>query len=117
MMAITAVYEKGVLRPTRRLNLREQQEVHICILTQKPQDETGTEAEVEQELARILQSLVDACVLAPPAPQTDVKPMSEQERQELADEMGKAPGKPLLEIIIEHRGEWHVPTPTPDSPR
>jgi hypothetical protein len=32
-----------------------------------------------------------------------VEPISEEERRELADRLGRAPGKPLSEIIIEDR--------------
>ena len=34
-----------------------------------------------------------------------VDPMSEQERRALAETLGRAPGKPLSQIIIEERGE------------
>jgi len=106
MMTITAVYEKGVLRPMQRLNLRERQKVQIQILPQEPKDLPEADAEGEQELERILQSLVDAGLLTPPADHSELEPISEQERRELAEELGQAPGKPLSEIIIEDRGEW-----------
>jgi hypothetical protein len=38
---------------------------------------------------------------SPPSP-----PLSENERQALADEVGRAPGKSLSEIVIEDRGAW-----------
>jgi hypothetical protein len=33
-------------------------------------------------------------------------PVSEEERRELAERLGRAPGKPLSEIVIKDRGEW-----------
>ena len=50
--------------------------------------------------------LVAAGRLTPPPGRSDVEPISEQERRELADRLGRAPGKPLSEMIIEGRGEW-----------
>jgi hypothetical protein len=38
---------------------------------------------------------------SPPPP-----PLSEDERQALADEVGRAPGKSLSEIVIEDRDAW-----------
>jgi predicted DNA-binding antitoxin AbrB/MazE fold protein len=105
-MTVTAVYENGVLRPMRRLDLREQQTVQIQILPQEPGDSPGIEQEAQRELARILQSLEDAGLLASPTGLSDVEPITEQERCELAEELGRAPGKPLSEIILEDRGEW-----------
>ena len=105
-MTVTAVYEKGVLRPVQRLNLRENQRVQIQILKPEPGETLDVEEKAEQEMERIIQSLVQAGILAPPAGHSDVEPMSEQERQKLAEEMGRMPGKPLSEIIIEDRGEW-----------
>jgi predicted DNA-binding antitoxin AbrB/MazE fold protein len=102
---ITAVYEEGVLRPVQRLNLRERQRVQIQIL-HETSESPDAETEAEQEMNCIIQSLVDAGILVPPAGRLDIDPMSEQERRELAEEMGRMPGKPLSEMIIEDRGEW-----------
>jgi predicted DNA-binding antitoxin AbrB/MazE fold protein len=103
---ITAVYENGVLRPERPLKLREHQSVQIQIMPTEPA-ETPEEQEASlREMNRILQSLVDAGILTLPAGHSSVEPMSERERQELAEEMGRTPGRPLSEIIIEDRGEW-----------
>jgi hypothetical protein len=33
-------------------------------------------------------------------------PLSEEERQTLADRLGRAPGKPASEMVVEDRGEW-----------
>ena len=100
---VTAVYEKGVLRPLQPLNLRERQTVRIQIMPEEPviQDEPD-------EVEEVIQSLVAAGLMRPRpkrgTPPPD--PVSEEERRRLADIMGKAPGKPLSEIIIEERGEW-----------
>jgi predicted DNA-binding antitoxin AbrB/MazE fold protein len=93
---VTAVYENGVLRPLRPLKLRESQTVCLQIMA----DES---TENEDEAA--IRALVDAGIVTPPAGRSDVEPISEQERRELADRLGRAPGKPLSEIIIEDRGE------------
>jgi predicted DNA-binding antitoxin AbrB/MazE fold protein len=104
-VTVTAVYEEGVLRPMQRLNLREKQTVQIQIL-QESYEALDAEEESEQEMNRILESLVEAGILTPPPGDSDVEPMSEQARRELAEELGCVPGKPLSEIIIEDRGEW-----------
>jgi predicted DNA-binding antitoxin AbrB/MazE fold protein len=96
---VTAIYEDGILRPTHPLNLRERQTVRIQVLPDEPTD-------AENELEQIIQSLVQEGKLTPPPGHSDVEPMSDQERRELADQMGRAPGKPLSEIIVEERGEW-----------
>jgi predicted DNA-binding antitoxin AbrB/MazE fold protein len=101
---VTAVYENGVLRPLQPLNLRERQTVRLQIVPEEPvvQEEPGDEVE------EVIQSLVAAGLTRPRpkrgSPPPD--PVSEEERRRLADRMGKAPGKPLSEIIIEERGEW-----------
>ena len=100
---VTAVYENGVLRPLQPLNLRERQTVRLQIVPEEPvvQEEPG-------EVEEVIQSLVAAGLTRPRpkrgSPPPD--PVSEEERHRLADMMGKAPGKPLSEIIIEERGEW-----------
>jgi predicted DNA-binding antitoxin AbrB/MazE fold protein len=106
METVTAVYEKGVLRPTRRLNLRERQRVQIQILPQEPVETPDEDTEAVQEMERVLSSLVEAGILKPPVGRSDAEPMTEQERRKLAEEIGRMPGKPLSEIIIEDRGEW-----------
>jgi hypothetical protein len=49
--------------------------------------------------------LAEAGLLTLPPGHSDVEPMSEQERLEVAERLGRVPGKPLSEIIIEERGE------------
>ena len=93
---VTAVYEKGVLRPLQPLNLEERQTVRLQVLPEE-QDSNAEE---------VIQALVEAGLLTPPLGHSDVDPISEEERRELAEILGQAPGKPLSEIIIEERGEW-----------
>ena len=92
---VTAVYEKGLLRPLTPLNLRERQSVRLQVLPEEPADEVD----------RIINRLVAAGLMTPPPGHSDVDPVSEEERRELAEILGKAPGKPLSEIIIEERGD------------
>ena len=100
---VTAVYENGVLRPLRPLNLRERQTVRLQIMP----EELVIQEKLD-EVEEVIQSLVTAGLMRPRpkrgTPPPD--PVSEEERRRLADIMGKAPGKPLSEIIIEERGEW-----------
>jgi predicted DNA-binding antitoxin AbrB/MazE fold protein len=93
---VKAVYENGVLRPLRPLKLRERQTVRLQIVPEELTD-------LEDEAA--IRMLVEAGTLTPPPGRSDVEPISEEERRELADRLGRAPGKPLSEIIIEDRGE------------
>jgi predicted DNA-binding antitoxin AbrB/MazE fold protein len=92
---VTAVYEDGVLRPLQPLNLRERQTVRVQLLPDEPTD-----------VERVVQSLVKAGLITPPPGRSEVDPVSEEERRELARVLGQAPGKPLSEVIIEERGEW-----------
>ncbi len=100
---VTAVYEKGVLRPLQPLKLREQQMVWIQIVP----EELAMQEKPADKVEKVIQSLVSAGLMRPrPKGTRPPDPVSEQERRRLADVMGKAPGKPLSEIIIEERGEW-----------
>ena len=104
MEIVTAVYEKGILRPLQSLNLRERQTVRIQIVP----EESVIQEEPADEVEEVVQGLVAAGLMRPRpkrgTPPPD--PVSEEERRRLADIMGKAPGKPLSEIIIGERGEW-----------
>jgi predicted DNA-binding antitoxin AbrB/MazE fold protein len=93
---ITAVYEEGLLRPLDPLDLREHQTVRIRVLTEEPKN-TGEEAVrilVKAGLMRLPKQSV-------PPP----NPVSETDRLALAERIGRLPGKPLSEIIIEERGD------------
>lgn len=91
---VTAVYEKGVLRPLHPVDLREHETVRLQVLP-------GPIDDVE----RAVQALVQAGLVTPPRGRSRISPPSAEERRDLAQELGKVPGKPLSEIIIEERGE------------
>ena len=93
----TAVYENGLLRPLTPLNLADGQIVRLqVLLADTPLDDESAAAE------RVLV----AAGLKRPRPETiPPAPISDAERRELADQLGRLPGKPLSEIIIEDRGE------------
>ena len=89
---ITAVYEKGVLRPLTPLTLAERQTVKIQLL---PADEAG----------QIVQELAGAGLLTLPTGHSDVSPVSVEERRDLADRIGQATRRPLSQMIIAERNE------------
>ena len=91
---VRAVYEKGVLRPLRPLNLREHQMVDIQIMAE---EEIG-------DAAAVVRLLVAAGLITPPPGHSVEAPISEEERRALAERLGRIPGKPLSEMIIEDRG-------------
>jgi predicted DNA-binding antitoxin AbrB/MazE fold protein len=93
---MTAVYEKGMLRPLGPVSLRERQTVRLRILPDEPEDEAE----------QIIQKLANAGILTLPPGYSSVEPIPERERLELADLLGRAPGKSLSEIIMEERGPW-----------
>jgi predicted DNA-binding antitoxin AbrB/MazE fold protein len=99
MEIVTAVYEKGVLRPLQPLDLEERQMVRIQVVPETVAEDEG------EEMIRLLV----AAGLMRPRPKKGTPPpdpVSEEERRELAERLGRAPGKPLSEIVIEDRGEW-----------
>jgi predicted DNA-binding antitoxin AbrB/MazE fold protein len=96
METVTAIYENGVLRPLHPLNLREHQTVRLQVLSEQLEEDASKAA---------LQSLIAAGIITPPKGSSDIEPMSEEERLELANRLGRAPGKLLSEIIIEDRGD------------
>ncbi len=93
---VTAVYEKGVLRPLKPLNLHERETVRIQLLP----------LEIGDRIADVVRLLVSTGLLTPPPGHSNVEPLSEEEQRALADRLGEASGRPLSELIIEERGEW-----------
>ena len=91
---VRAIYEKGVLRPLRPLNLREQQMVDIQIMVK----------EENMDAAAVVRSLAAAGLITPPPGHSAEAPASEEERRALAERLGRIPDKPLSEMIIEDRG-------------
>jgi predicted DNA-binding antitoxin AbrB/MazE fold protein len=90
MDVITAVYEKGVLRPLKPLPLAEKQTVRIQIMEDDPEKQ-------------IIQELIALGLITPPSRKATVKPVSEAELRAIADRLGRAAQRPLSEIIIEER--------------
>jgi predicted DNA-binding antitoxin AbrB/MazE fold protein len=128
---VWAVYENGVLRLLEPVDLRDGQRVRIRVIkveledaprvlrdeqqayavvaaeeTDLDQDEIDATAEAENPIKVLIQKLIREGRLRPrPGGPTPPDPVSEQERLELADILGGAPGKPLSEIVIEERGK------------
>ena len=90
---ISAIYEEGRLRPLSPLDLNEHQTVRIQILPET------TDSEIENAI----QEMITSGILTPPPGHSDIAPLSEQERFEVADLWAQAEGKPLSEIIIDDR--------------
>jgi len=129
---VWAIYENGVLRLLEPLDLQDGQRVCIQVLRAEPDDQAravreesqtytvvaAQETELDQSeadsaagpeisLKALLQRLVQEGHLRPlPGGPVPADPVPEKERLELANVMGRAPGKPLSEIVTEERGEW-----------
>jgi predicted DNA-binding antitoxin AbrB/MazE fold protein len=99
---VLVVYEEGMLRPLEPLHLKEQQQVYIQIVQEK-----SKEPEIQDDpIDRLIQRLIREGRMQPrPSGPVPPDPVSEDERLRLAELLGKAPGKPLSEIVIEERGE------------
>jgi predicted DNA-binding antitoxin AbrB/MazE fold protein len=92
---VTAVYERGVLRPLHPIDLHEHQTVRLQVLP-----------ESEDDVKSVVEALVQAGLLTPPPGRSDILSPTAEERRELAERLGQVRGKPLSEVIIEERGEW-----------
>ena len=94
---VTAVYEKGVLRPLHPVNLRDRQQVHLQVLADDWEENDAWTA---------VSVLVGAGLMRSPRQGTPPPdPVSKEERLALAKRISKAPGKSLSDIVIEDRGE------------
>ena len=100
---ILAVYEEGVLRPLEPLHLKEQQRVYIQVVPEVRDEPAPEEDRLEALIQRLIRE--GRIVPRPPGP-IPPDPLSEKEREELADRLGRAPGKTASEMVIEDRGEW-----------
>jgi len=90
---VTAVYEKGVLRPLHPVNLRDRQQVRLQVL---PDDSE------ENEASMAVRILVEAGLMHSPKQGTPPPdPVSREERLALARRISQAPGKSLSDIVIE----------------
>ncbi len=94
--SIIAVYEHGLLRPLEPLILPEKQKVRIQVEPEKQID----------SIENVFQFLINMGWVTPPSGQSKVKPISLQERNRVADILGKSAKKPVSQMIIEDRGEW-----------
>ena len=92
---VTAIYENGVLRPLRKLNLRERQTVEVTI--------TSSDEPSPDESQKVLQALAASGSVTLADMKAAVAPVSDQRREELARIFST--GKPLSEVIIEERRE------------
>ena len=100
---ITAIYEKGVLRPLEPLHLRESQRVRIQIAS----EESPEDRAVQDARERVVRILVEAGLVHPkPTRLIPPDPLSAAEREALATRLGHVPGKLASEMVIEDRGEW-----------
>ncbi len=97
---ITAVYEKGILRPLTPLNLREHQRVRVQVIP-----ENALEEETPRERAERLLGAAGMLQLKSQE-SLPLTPISEAERQALADRLGSAAGQTASEMVIEDRGTW-----------
>lgn len=88
---VTAVYEKGVLRPLRPLHLADNQTVTIEVIA-------------ESEESRLIRELVASHVLTPPRGTEDA-PLAIEERLALAERIAHFIDRPLSELIIAERRE------------
>jgi predicted DNA-binding antitoxin AbrB/MazE fold protein len=89
---VTAIYEKGVLRPLKPLSLKDGEIVTIEIL---PRDEERL----------LIHDLVASQVLTAPPGQGVSYSLSSEERIALADRVAKAAGRLVSEMIIQERQE------------
>jgi predicted DNA-binding antitoxin AbrB/MazE fold protein len=90
---ITAVYEKGVLRPLKPLSLPESTHVEIRIIAQAPVD--------HKDRQQVRQALEEAGMVRPRATNGPVELVSESRLTEAANALAKA--GPLSEQIIADR--------------
>lgn len=94
--SIMAVYEHGLLRPLEPLVLPEKQKVRIQVEPEK---------EIEN-IENVFQFLINMGWVTPPPGHSRIKPISLDERNRVADILGKSTKKPVSQMIIEDRGEW-----------
>jgi predicted DNA-binding antitoxin AbrB/MazE fold protein len=91
---IAVIYEKGVLRPLRPLDLPERTQLEIRIV--ETTDDEMTDAE------KAYQVLLQAGLIRPSS-SVEIEPIPESERLQAADAYGQA--GPLSELIIAERDD------------
>jgi len=93
---ITAVYEKGVLRPLTPLTWPEYTQVQIHV------QRVSTPTQVSEHRRRVREALVAAGLSLPTSgASVSPSPISAERREELARLF--AAGRPLSELIVEER--------------
>jgi predicted DNA-binding antitoxin AbrB/MazE fold protein len=90
---ITAIYEKGILRPTRRLTLPERTRVGLRIVVQY-ENETD-------ERQKVRQALLDTGVIQPHPSANIPSPVTEADLLAAAQTLGAA--GPLSTVILADR--------------
>ena len=99
---VIAIYENGLLRPLEPLDLHERQRVRIQVLPEK----SAGQKEAQDQIEALIQKLIAEGRMRPrPDGPIPPDPLSEEERRSLADRLGRAPGKPASDMVIEDRGE------------
>jgi len=93
---VMAVYDQGLLRPLKPLDLPDRQTVIIQVLSGVVSDKTD----------QVIQFLIKLGLLTSPSGHSQVPPVTDSERQRVADRFAEAASKPLSQVIIEERGEW-----------
>ena len=92
---ITAIYENGVLRPTRPLALKEHQTVRLTIDIEQTISE-------QDEVLRLLETAgLFYRVNHDESPPPD--PVSKEDRRNIAEKLGKKAGKSLSKLVLEDR--------------
>jgi predicted DNA-binding antitoxin AbrB/MazE fold protein len=100
---VTAVYENGLLRPLEPLDLRERQRVRIQVLPENGERQEKPEDPIETLIGKLI---AEGRMRPRPEGPIPPDPLSEEERQALADRLGRTSGKLASEMVIEDRGEW-----------
>ena len=87
-------YENGMLKPLIPLNLEKGYTIRLQIISDS----------IDNKIIKTFQALKENKVIIPPKGETDIQPVSDEERIELSKKIGKAANNKLSEIIIEDRG-------------
>jgi predicted DNA-binding antitoxin AbrB/MazE fold protein len=90
---ISAVYEHGLIHPLEPLNIHENQKIKIRIIPET----------LPERSEQIIQFLIQIGLLTSSQGDSQIKPVSEKERNRLAEKLAQAASKPLSEMIIEER--------------
>lgn len=93
---ITAIYENGCLHPLHPIDLKENETVQVMIFPQKQADAKDDIVQIMVSAGLVHPSRTIKASLPP-------DPVSEEERDSLAEKLGKAPGNMLSEIIVSER--------------